>query len=168
MPGVRSLDVTVDGKLVLARDQSDKHCLILIDLPSTKPRSTEKLCAAAPFSAVAFSPSRKLLAAATRTGTVKIWDAESLAEVAQYTGLPNGISQIRFNPGEASFTILAEGGEAEVWPVSVKTDELPPWHFYRTQYTADKLDEDIKALESKSRDLTEQERQAALAPGKKD
>jgi WD40 repeat protein len=65
--------------------------------------------------AVAFSPSDKTLASASRDGTVKLWDAGSGAELQTLKGHAGPVTAVAFSPTGKTLASAAWDGTVKLW-----------------------------------------------------
>ena len=81
----------------------------------------EDMRAARPLSSISFSPNQKMIATASWSGSVKIWESETFQQVKQFRGHSERATQVLFHP-QTSGELSSEGMQVDDGAATSKVD----------------------------------------------
>lgn len=119
-PGEGSVDLSPDGTRILLRTKEQEISVLSATgaILSTLPRANKPGDAhVQPITSARFSPSGKLVATTSWDQSVRVWDAESGALLARFTGHLDDTYEARFTHDERHVVSVARDRTVRIWSV---------------------------------------------------
>jgi len=119
-PGEGSVDLSPDGTRILLRTKEQEISVVSATgaIQGTLPRASKSGDAhVQPITSARFSPSGKLVATTSWDQSVRVWDAESGALLARFTGHLDDTYEARFTHDERHVVSVARDRAVRIWSV---------------------------------------------------